>query len=738
MSAEIGPVSRPGRARLAFVLVVHQEQAYVDRCVRSMLAEGRDDVEVIVVDIASTDHAQQLLTELAAADPRVVLHRLEEPVPLGSARATGLAATTADFVWFVDTVDQIEPGAVTRVLDVLDRRAADVLLVDYTVVGQVGVVPSPTSHAVAALVGRRAVDVHKRPDLLDHATATWALVMRRQLLTDWGISPGGGRSEVSVGYCALLAADKIAAVPGLSYRRSYPPNMVRRVDVHGSEADLLEEFARVLGFVDAHRPRLDDRRPVVAGRMVRAATQRMHRLPASARREYARRLVALIRPWSRADDLLPPGRLASIRMRLVRGGHPALYRVLERTLQTVRAVLRRGRRIGGAVLPKVRRGVMALRLVEYRLYRMLPLKSDLAVFAAYWYRGYSCNPRAIYEAMRELAPHLRGVWVVERGTKVPPGVETVRPNSRAYFKLIARAGYFVNNVNFPDHLRKRRGSVHVQTHHGTPLKRMGLDLRDAAGAGQRINFRALLRRCATWDYSLTSNRLSTLVWERVYPLRYQTLEYGYPRNDVLARATAEDVAAARASLDIADGQRVLLYAPTHREYERGFRSMLDTVRLAESLGEEWVVLSRAHYFYDVGQPVAAIAGRVIDVTSHGSIEQLCLAADLLVTDYSSVMFDYGVLDRPILIYAPDWETYRSLRGTYFDLLAEPPGVVCRTPEEVTDAIVTGAYISDVAGKARRAFRSRFCAWDDGHASERVVRRVFLGETPPLPAQEPAA
>jgi CDP-glycerol glycerophosphotransferase len=312
-------------------------------------------------------------------------------------------------------------------------------------------------------------------------------------------------------------------------------------------------------------------------------------------------------------------------------------------------------------------------------------------------------------------------------------------DSREYFRLIARAKYFVNNVNFPDHLRKRPGMVHVQTHHGTPLKRMGLDLRDAAGAGQRTNFRALLRRCSAWDFSVSANRLSTLVWERVYPVRFESLEYGYPRNDVLANATDADVAAARASLDIEDGKKVLLYAPTHREYERGFRSLLDTVRLAESLGDDWIVLSRAHYFYDVGQPVAAIAqGRVIDVTSHGSIEQLCLAADVLVTDYSSVMFDYAVLDRPLVIYAPDWETYRSLRGTYFDLIAEPPGVVCRTPEEVVDAIVSGAYTADVADKARRVFRSKFCAWDDGHAAERVVRRVFLGETPPAPTRRPAA
>jgi CDP-glycerol glycerophosphotransferase len=302
---------------------------------------------------------------------------------------------------------------------------------------------------------------------------------------------------------------------------------------------------------------------------------------------------------------------------------------------------------------------------------------------------------------------------------------------------MARARVLVNNVNFPNDVVKRPGTIHVMTHHGTPLKRMGLDLRDAAGAGQRMNFRNLMRRCSTWDYSLSSNRLTTLVWERVYPLPYTTLEYGYPRNDRLATATEADVAQARAEVGVEPGKKVLLYAPTHREYERGFRSILDTAHLAEVLGDEWVILSRAHYFYDTRKPVSSTAGgRLIDVTSFESVETLSLAADVLVTDYSSVMFDYAVLDRPIVIYAADWETYRSLRGTYFDLMAEPPGVVCRTPGEVADALLSGSYTSDVATKARADFRTRFCAWDDGNAAERVVRRFFLGEQPPTPA--PAA
>jgi CDP-glycerol glycerophosphotransferase len=176
----------------------------------------------------------------------------------------------------------------------------------------------------------------------------------------------------------------------------------------------------------------------------------------------------------------------------------------------------------------------------------------------------------------------------------------------------------------------------------------------------------------------------------------------------------------RAALGIAPEQTAVLYAPTHREYEDGFLPKLDLARVADTLGPEYVLLARQHYFYDSDPLVRDRhgAGRLLDVASHPSVEELCLAADVLLTDYSSIMFDYAVLDRPIVIHAPDWDEYRARRGVYFDLLAAPPGAVTRTEEEVAEALT-----APPAGE-REAFRQRFCALDDGGAAERVVRRVW--------------
>lgn len=363
----------------------------------------------------------------------------------------------------------------------------------------------------------------------------------------------------------------------------------------------------------------------------------------------------------------------------------------------------------------------------YRWRRTRPLDPNLAVFGSYFYRGVSDSPQAIYELARRAVPGFRGVWVVERSrvADTPAGVPHVVARTFAYYDVLARAKVFVNNVNFPNDVIKRPGTVHVMTHHGTPLKHMGLDVAGKSIPDGRLDRDALLGRSGRWDYSLSSNRHSSRVWERVFPGQYESLEIGYPRNDVLVNAEPADVLSARHSLGISSEQKVLLYAPTHRDTDSGYVARLDVRALSDALGDGWTVLCRRHYFYDreeqarVGESV-----RVIDVAQHPSISDLCLAADVLCTDYSSIMFDYAILDRPIVIFAPDWQEYVDTRGVYFDLINEGPGVVTRTQAELLEALWSGRYEAADAREARARFRERYIEFEHGTASQRVVQRLW--------------
>jgi CDP-glycerol glycerophosphotransferase len=701
---------------LSLILAVHDEQAYIADCAESILGQDLADVELIAIDDASSDHGPALLDELAERDARVTVRHLAQPVGRGDARNLGLDLASGDYVWFVSTTDRLPQGSLARVAEQLRSGSPDVLVVNHStkdMLGRSRQGPHRKALARAAKDGPGSLEQH--PALADAAPQAWNKVLRRGLLTDLGTRFGSGaNSELTVTWPALLSADRIAALPAQSYERRLRANANPEA---GSASDVFEQYDAALAFAG-------ERRELVASAMLRHLLALLDRVPEPDRRDFFHRMSETYKRHGGTAT----GRTAQ----LVAADRYAAFQAFQRALETRRSLSRsraRLRKRAGRAAGKARKARLER---HYRAQLRRPIDPDLAVFAAYWYSAYSCNPRAIYEKARELVPGMRGVWIVkpEAVDALPAGVEHVLAGTREYYETIARARYLVNNVNFPNHVVKREGSVHVMTHHGTPLKRMGLDQRDAPVSGARIDFPGLMRRCSRWDFSVSANPFSTLVWEHAYPFPYESLEVGYPRNDVLATATDEDVRRIRADLGIPPGQTVVLYAPTHREYHDSYVPSLDLEAVATALGPECLVLSRAHYFYEDAGPRD---GRVRDVSDHPSVEELMLAANVLVTDYSSIMFDYAVLDRPIVVHAPDWDVYRTLRGTYFDLMNEAPGPVTKAEAEVVDAVRSG----DRAAEARAAFRARFCSLEDGRAAERVVRRVWFGERVPAEGREQA-
>jgi CDP-glycerol glycerophosphotransferase len=365
----------------------------------------------------------------------------------------------------------------------------------------------------------------------------------------------------------------------------------------------------------------------------------------------------------------------------------------------------------------------------YSAQRRQPLDDHLAVYSAQWSAAYTGNPRAIYERARVTAPDVKGVWVVKRDERavIPDGVPVVLHGGFPYYRAMARAKYFFNDVNYSDDIVKRPGQVHVQTKHGTPLKKMGLELQDHPVGAAGMSFKALLQRSDRWDYVISSNRHSSEVWERSFPCDYVTLETGYPRNDRLVLSTPAERDALRRYHGIADGTRAILYAPTFRDWSRKtFTPPVDLARLAESLGDGWTIFVRTHYLTEGDETLRRLTerGLIRDATAEQDLEGLMIASDVLLTDYSSIQFDYANLDRPIVVYADDWPTYKELRGVTFELPESPPGVIARNMDDLVDAFVSGRYAGPEATDQRKAFARRFCPWDDGHAADRVIERVF--------------
>ena len=721
---------------LSLIVPIYAVQGYLRDCLDSILTQSHTDLEIIAIDDRSPDHCGEILDEYAARDTRVRVVHLERNIGLGPARNVGLDLATGEYVWFVDSDDWLAPGALRAVAAKLRETRPDVLLVDHDRVNWLG-----RSWGSAS---RRFLLEHDQPacfTLAEHPEAltlfhvVWNKVVRREFLLRTGIRyEPGWYEDLPFTYPVLVAADRIATLARVCYhyrlRRQDAITRTRSL----RHFEVFAQYERVFAHLDDLGERARPFRSEIFHRMVwhyLVIQSQSDRVPREAHRAFFRRITEHYRRFRPTDlpepELSPVNRL---RRALVAADAYRTFRTLRLvriSAGRVRRVLRKTRRLVRRGLRSVRRwGALALGLAYYRLQLRRPIDEKLAVYSAYWDRGYACNPAAIYECAARLAPDVRGVWIVDRrhADTMPPDASYVVAGSRAYFRALARARWLVNNVNFPDYVVKRPGTVHLQTHHGTPVKVMGLDQGAYPVGLQDMDLGALMRRCDRWDFSLSSNVHSTEIWSRAYPCSYETLEYGYPRNDRLALATPADVDAARAAVGVPPGVTVVLYAPTFRDYESGFRSPMDAEELAEALGPDHLVLQRAHYFYSGGSQPHHPGVR--DVSAYPVVEDLLLAADVLITDYSSVMFDYAVLDRPIVLFAPDWDAYRRTRGVTFDLLAEPPGVVATTQADLIDAFRTGEVGDDPATKARAQFRNRFCYLDDGHAAERVVRRVFLG------------
>ncbi|MFE9673652.1 CDP-glycerol glycerophosphotransferase family protein [Streptomyces sp. NPDC006259] len=702
--------------RFSIIVPSHGVAGRLSLALDSVLGQSFGDFELIPVCDAPDVPAAAVAAGYAARDSRVTPVFSPPSAGLAGARNTGARAATGAYLLFLDGDDTLVPGALTA----LDARLAetgevDVLYAEHERVPWWEGEPANPAAPLFAKAPGGAFAPAEVPEVSGVQLPVWSAAYRRSFLTAHELAfPEGHFTDVGFGGLVTVHAERAAVL-----RRVVVRHLLRRqgsrLNLPGEHhADLLEQTDLVLtraaerGFTGALFAQL------FAAVLKTAAHPA--RLPAAGRRAFFRRAAALYRRHRPAGFRRPGGSLG-VQHRLLAAGAYTAFRALRDANRKASAAVQR--------IPRPR----GLRTrLHYRLQLRRRIDPDLAVYCAYWGRGYACSPAAIHAKVAELAPHIRSVFLVEpdQAHTMPPGVEHAVIGSRRAWQLLARAKYLVNNANFAEGVVKRAGSVHVQTQHGTPLKKMGVDQSTypvvAAATG---SFAKLLGRVDRWDYNLSSNTHSTQMWERAFPGSYEHLEYGYPRNDVFCTATAEDVARVRRELGVPEGRTAVLYAPTHRDHRTGFDAGLDLEAFCEAAGEDVVVLLRAHYFYDRG--VRHGSGRIIDVTGHRSSEDVCLAADALITDYSSIMFDYANLDRPIVVYADDWDVYTETRGVYFDLMAAPPGPVARTPEELARVFADGSYASDASRSLRNAFRTRFCQFDDGRAAERVVRRVLLGE-----------
>ncbi|WP_239762341.1 bifunctional glycosyltransferase family 2 protein/CDP-glycerol:glycerophosphate glycerophosphotransferase [Mammaliicoccus sp. I-M35] len=366
------------------------------------------------------------------------------------------------------------------------------------------------------------------------------------------------------------------------------------------------------------------------------------------------------------------------------------------------------------------------------------VNTETIVFESFGGKNYSDSPKYIYEYMQKHYPKLNYIWVFKNPNQnvITGNAVKVKKGSKEYYDAYSKAKFWVTNARLPLYLNKKDNQIYIQTWHGTPLKRLANDMKIVRMPGTttpkyKKNFYAETSR---WDYLISPNRYSTNIFKTAFWMdENRTLEIGYPRNDILVNRSndQEYIEKLKKELNIPKGKKIIMYAPTWRDDEfvkKGkylFDLKINLENLQKELGDEFVILLRMHYLISNALDLSGYEDFAIDVSNYNDISELYLISDALITDYSSVMFDFGILKRPQYFFAYDIEKYdKGLRGFYMDYMNDLPG------EIITDEFKLAEELKDIDKHKEKykdkieRFYDKFCSIEKGQSSKIIGDFIY--------------
>ena len=375
------------------------------------------------------------------------------------------------------------------------------------------------------------------------------------------------------------------------------------------------------------------------------------------------------------------------------------------------------------------------------IYKHIKVDEKTIMFISYHGKGYLCSPKYIHkELLRD--PRFKDfkfIYPLKNKNEVIDGAEVIKYRGLKYFYYLAKSKYWIVNCKLPAYCLKKDNQVYIQTWHGTPLKRLAHDIEakdDMTFYRSKMNRSEMTKSydvdVEKYDYLISPNSYSTDIFKSCFKIKPEKIkEYGYPRNDYLVNITDEEKDKLKNKYNIPKYKKVILYAPTWRDNkfnEKGYIHELkvDFNKWRNILGDEYVVIFKPHYLISNKFKDIKLDNFLFSFDENVDINELYVMSDLLITDYSSVFFDYAILNRPILFYMYDLEEYRDeLRGFYLDINKELPGKITIDEDELLSVIKNENYKE--YDEKLKEFRNTYNNLEDGKASQRVINNLILSQ-----------
>ncbi|WP_239740968.1 MULTISPECIES: CDP-glycerol glycerophosphotransferase family protein [unclassified Mammaliicoccus] len=390
------------------------------------------------------------------------------------------------------------------------------------------------------------------------------------------------------------------------------------------------------------------------------------------------------------------------------------------------------------IISNFRKFLSTARSNHYSVKQFIKTIDNTIIYESFNGKSFADSPRMLYFYLIEKLPEYNHVVVTdnERLTKklAELNIESVKKNSKKYFELYAGSRVWIANTRLSPQIQKKANQLYIQTWHGTPLKKLANDqtvisIPDVTLEEYNYGFN---KETSRWDYLLSPSEIATQRFKSAFNLKNeQILTLGYPRNDELIKFNnKEHIHQLKHKYNIPTDKKVILYAPTWRDNDRAdighynFKLKLDLDSFNNQLGNEYILVIRAHYLVSEYLNLD-IYENIYDLSKANDVNELFLMSDILITDYSSVYFDYANLQRPILFFAYDKEEYANdIRGFYVPYEKELPGPIFKTNNDLISYIKNKSYEGIPHSDKYKLFTQKYNYLDDGKATSRVGENII--------------
>jgi len=703
---------------VSIILPVFNTEEFIEDSLTSILKQSYENLEIIIIDNGSYDSSPKILDKLKERDERVKLYRLENNQGPGYARNLGVQKATGYYLYFMDSDDYLP----RETIKILMNNIGDYPLIfgsHRNVKSDKAITIVYPGEVSPKLYKKNRFQLLKSRSILNH-------LIKREYVLQHNIKFSEEYylfNDVPFKISAVLEAEVVPYIKEAVYFKR-----IRNDSVLNPSLRQCSRKKYALSFFSMYR---DNKNKFKHVKIQKELDKQLIHFYGKSVVKYFNDLVDiedlfadLSKEMSRVDKKLFKNHGFFARREL-----KAIFNEDEKKYRRIHSQHEFLKDLKNGLKTKRKR----LRFLNKHIFRRLPQKDNLVFFESFLGRSYSDNPKYIYEYLDKHYPEYKTVWSTRKKTNIPGNAKQVQRYSLGYFYTLARAKYWITNSQLPLYFKKREQGVYLQTWHGTPLKRIGFDVNDKKSSSDPKYKENFYRQSRRWDYMNAANEFSAKIFRRTFLFENTMLKLGYPRNDILYnKNNSEDIMKLKKKFNLPTNKKIILYAPTWRDDghvakgKYNFSLELDLKAMQEKLGSEYIVILRMHYLISEKIDLSDINEFAFNLSDHPDIGELYLISDILITDYSSVFFDYANLKRPILFYTYDLEKYRDeLRGFYLDMEKDLPGPILQTTEKVIDEIINIEQLQlDYADKYAD-FYERFCKWDDGKASENTVKEIFL-------------